>query len=49
MELETLCMLVGLSPQSTAEAVRLEAWGHERGEIIEDVPELKAKFEQVKK
>lgn len=46
VSLETLCRLLGLSEQSTQEAIRLEAWGHTRGEIIEDVPELKSKFDK---
>lgn len=44
MSLETLCALLGLSPQSTAEAIRLEAWGHSREEIVEDIAELRSKF-----
>jgi len=44
MSLETLCALLGISAQSTAEALKLEAWGWPRGDIIEDVAELKSKL-----
>ena len=44
MELKTLCRLIGLSEPSTFEALRLEAWGHTRDEIIEDVQELHDAF-----
>jgi hypothetical protein len=43
MSLETLCRLLGISEESTKSALKLEAWGWPREEILEDVAELKSK------
>jgi len=44
VELSTLCDLLGISQQGKDQALKLEAWGWPRGDIIEDVPELKSKL-----